>query len=403
MKIVITGASGNIGRALVPYLAAQNHTLLLVGRDPKLLATMFPRLQNCTYSDIIHAGVGFDVCIHLAVMNNNLSGDSELFRAANHDLLKTVFQDTKTAGCNHFINLTSIHALNETRNDPYSVSKRAADAWLDRQQGIKVTSIRLPAVFSESTTGNLSVIMKIPKFFQAPALLIIGALKPIVHINRVCYAIAAAITKKREKQLIISNPQDENMIFLLYKKFVDLAFVFSVIFLAWWILIIVFLAIKLTSTGPAIFAQPRIGKGGEIFTCYKFRTMKLGTKQAGTHELNAHAITPVGKFLRKSKIDELPQIINIIRGELSLVGPRPCLPMQIELIEERACRGVNDVLPGITGWSQINDIDMSDPVKLAQTDYVYLAQRSIPFELSIIFKTVFGAGRGDRIVPTPVD
>ncbi len=93
MKIIITGASGNIGRALVPYLAAQNHTLLLVGRDPELLNAKFPGLDNCVYSDVIQKSAGFDACIHLAIMNNNVVGDPELFRAANLDLLTTVFHD----------------------------------------------------------------------------------------------------------------------------------------------------------------------------------------------------------------------------------------------------------------------------------------------------------------------
>jgi lipopolysaccharide/colanic/teichoic acid biosynthesis glycosyltransferase len=100
--------------------------------------------------------------------------------------------------------------------------------------------------------------------------------------------------------------------------------------------------------------------------------------------------------LRKSKIDELPQVVNILRGELSLVGPRPCLPVQTQLIAERGRHGVLTVVPGITGWAQINDIDMSDPERLAKADGEYMARRNIPFELSIIIKTFIGAGQGDR-------
>ena len=177
----------------------------------------------------------------------------------------------------------------------------------------------------------------------------------------------------------------------------DVSFVIVIILFFWWAFIILWLAIRISSLGPAIFVQKRIGKNGLLFKCYKFRTMNIGTKNVGTHEVNKNSITSIGKFLRSSKLDELPQVLNIIRGELSLVGPRPGLPSQTELFEERNLHKVYEVLPGITGLSQINNIDMSTPNKLAESDKRYITMRSIPLEIKIVVLTFFGRGSGDKV------
>lgn len=155
--------------------------------------------------------------------------------------------------------------------------------------------------------------------------------------------------------------------------------------------------IRLTSPGRAIFAQERVGKGKKVFVCYKLRTMAENTKQAGTHEVSAASVTSVGKFLRKSKLDELPQLFNVLRGDMSFVGPRPCLPVQEELIEEREKRGVYEVLPGITGLGQVRGIDMSDPVRLAECDAEYVRTHSLIADFKLLWLTVMGAGREDRV------
>ena len=155
--------------------------------------------------------------------------------------------------------------------------------------------------------------------------------------------------------------------------------------------------IRLTSPGGAIFSQDRVGKGKKVFRCYKLRTMAENTKQAGTHEVSASAVTPVGRFLRKSKLDELPQLVNVLRGDMSFVGPRPCLPVQEELIAERDKRGVYEVLPGITGLGQVRGIDMSDPVKLAECDAEYVQNRSLVADFKLLWLTIMGAGREDRV------
>jgi len=125
--------------------------------------------------------------------------------------------------------------------------------------------------------------------------------------------------------------------------------------------------------------------------------MRPDTASVATHLADASAITPLGHFLRRTKLDELPQLWNVLKGEMSLVGPRPCLYNQTELIAERAVRGVFEVRPGITGLAQIQGIDMSIPKRLAETDAEMLREMNLSAYFKYIFLTLCGAGRGDRV------
>ena len=150
-------------------------------------------------------------------------------------------------------------------------------------------------------------------------------------------------------------------------------------------------------TKSPLFRQERVGRHQKPFILVKFRTMRPNTASVATHLADASAVTNLGYFLRRSKLDELPQLWNVLKGEMSLVGPRPCLFNQTELIQERAARGVFDARPGITGLAQINGIDMSTPRLLAETDARMLRELGLAAYFSYILKTVIGAGRGDRI------
>jgi O-antigen biosynthesis protein WbqP len=150
-------------------------------------------------------------------------------------------------------------------------------------------------------------------------------------------------------------------------------------------------------TGSPLFFQIRVGRQQGPFTLVKFRTMRLDAASVATHLADASAVTSFGRVLRRTKLDELPQLWNVLKGDMSLVGPRPCLPNQFELIEERKARGVFDVRPGITGLAQINGIDMSAPVLLAKTDAQMLRTLSVGTYLKYIMLTVLGKGAGDRV------
>ena len=153
------------------------------------------------------------------------------------------------------------------------------------------------------------------------------------------------------------------------------------------LMIIIPFLIKLETPGPVLFRQVRVGLKGKLFTCLKFRTMYVDTENRPSHEIATSSITKVGSVLRRTKLDEIPQLINVLVGHMALVGPRPCLPSQTELIEAREKGGAFNVLPGITGLAQINHIDMSEPERLARMDAFYAETRTIWGDIKIIFLT----------------
>ncbi|HAT42983.1 MAG TPA: lipid carrier--UDP-N-acetylgalactosaminyltransferase [Rheinheimera sp.] len=155
--------------------------------------------------------------------------------------------------------------------------------------------------------------------------------------------------------------------------------------------------IGLFDTGSPLFFQTRVGRQQKPFTLVKFRTMRKDTASVASHLANANAITPYGAFLRKTKLDELPQLWNVLLGDMSLVGPRPGLFNQPELLQWREKMGVFEVRPGITGLSQISEIDMSTPELLAKTDRQMIDSMTVARYFSYILQTVTGKGQGDRI------
>lgn len=155
--------------------------------------------------------------------------------------------------------------------------------------------------------------------------------------------------------------------------------------------------IGLFDTGSPLFFQQRVGKNKKSFTLIKFRTMSVETKSVASHLASTSSITKLGAFLRKTKLDELPQLWNVLTGDMSLVGPRPNLYNQEELITARSNKSVYDVRPGITGLAQIQNIDMSTPYKLATIDEVMIKTMSLKNYFLYIVKTITGSGSGDAV------
>lgn len=179
-------------------------------------------------------------------------------------------------------------------------------------------------------------------------------------------------------------------------RLLDLIFSFFGLLLFLPILLVVTI-VGYFDSGSPIFIQERVGRYKRPFKLIKFRTMSVNTQSVASHLANTSSITKIGAFLRKTKIDELPQLINVFKGEMSLVGPRPNLFNQEELIKERDELGVYDVLPGITGLAQIQNIDMSTPRLLAQIDKSMIDTLTLKRYFYYILKTVTGSGAGDAV------
>lgn len=167
------------------------------------------------------------------------------------------------------------------------------------------------------------------------------------------------------------------------------------------VFLVLIIAIKIDSKGPVLFKQKRVGIHKSYFNILKFRTMKIDTpKDMPTHMLSnpEQYITRVGKFLRKTSLDELPQIINILKGEMSIIGPRPALWNQYDLIEERDKYGANDVMPGLTGWAQINGRDELEIDVKAKLDGDYTNHISFGFDIKCFFGTILSVLKHEGVV-----
>ncbi len=399
MRIVITGASGFIGREVATRLLAAGAELLLVGRAPERLSAAFgDGVRVCGYDRLAERARGFDTLVHLAVRNNDQPGDIEAFRDANVTLLATVIEAARQAGVRRFVNITSLKSIGEGR-DPYTVSKREADALLATVSDMEVVNIRVAAVYGERFKGTLGILGRVPRPLQRTALNILACAKPVTRIDLVYKAIlnhaVAPATGPSRIEMLVTDGQHDNPVYRWIMRGVDLLFCIVILGVLWWFMLGVWIAVKVTSSGPGLFAQRRVGRHERVFTCYKFRSMKADTAQRGTHEISASDVTRIGAAIRRYKIDEFPQALNIALNQLSLVGPRPCLPSQETLVEERRVRGVFAVKGGITGWAQINGVDMSEPARLARLDAEYIARRTVLLDLRIILRTLLGAGRGD--------
>jgi O-antigen biosynthesis protein WbqP len=186
----------------------------------------------------------------------------------------------------------------------------------------------------------------------------------------------------------------------MLKRILDIflsIFVGSMVFVP---LLVTAISVKLTSQGPVLYWSNRVGRNNQIFKMPKFRSMRVGTPAVATHLLTNpdSYLTPIGSFLRKSSLDELPQLWNILKGDMSFVGPRPALFNQQDLIDLRTKAGVHTLVPGLTGWAQINGRDeLPIPEKVA-FDVEYLHRQSLVFDIYILFKTAMKVVRRDGIV-----
>lgn len=394
--IIITGATGNLGRQLVPLLEERGAAVTVAGRDLRKLQACFPNTNACMYHEISSKAGKADLLVHLAVLNNEVDASLNEFERVNVDLTMQIAGAARTAGVRRMVNVSSTHALDDSNYSHYAQSKRSAVERLKEYSDISITNLFLPAVVGTQLSGKLSALNRLPGPLRKQLLKMLVALKPTVRPTTIVDCLLDIVDSGRTDDRILSEGQEKNLYFRFVKRAADLSFSIGVLLFLWWLFIALGILIRLQSKGPAIFAQERVGRGGKTFICYKFRTMRLGTPNVGTHEAPQSAVTPLGHFLRSSKLDELPQVFNILLNHVSLIGPRPCLPSQTELIEARARRGVLEIKPGISGYAQINGIDMSEPERLAKWDENYIRLQSLLLDFKIMLATARGRGMGDR-------
>jgi len=175
---------------------------------------------------------------------------------------------------------------------------------------------------------------------------------------------------------------------LFFKRLIDITASIGVIIILSWILIIIALIIKLQDGGAVFFIQKRIGKNKKEFSILKFRSMPVNTANVSSDQSNLIKITPFGKFIRRTNMDELPQLFNILKGDMSLIGPRPSLPNQIELIELRSVNGSYNCRPGLTGLAQVNSYDYMSVKEKANFDGIYSKNISFISDLKIVLQTL---------------
>jgi O-antigen biosynthesis protein WbqP len=187
--------------------------------------------------------------------------------------------------------------------------------------------------------------------------------------------------------------------YCLMKRLFDLALgIFAAIPLLFPILFVALL-VRITSNGPAIYWSDRVGKENKTFKMPKFRTMQVGTPAVASHLLQNPQVylSPIGSFLRKSSLDELPQLWSIIKGDMSFVGPRPALYNQIDLIALRTEKGIHELVPGLTGWAQVNGRDELPIPQKVELDAQYLKRKSFLFDLKILWMTVLKVTAGKDV------
>lgn len=395
--VLVTGASGFVGQMLVPRLVHLGFDVIVIGRNKDRLRDLYPEILNLSYDELFRFEGEANLLIHLATANNSANINKDDFTTINVKLTMKLANYVHTSKVRHFINVTSVHALTYGTETPYAISKRRAINALTEISGLSYNNLFLPAVYGDRYSGNLSFLNKFTGRPKSILFEILAAFKPTVNIDKLVEALSQAAELEKLDDIILTDGQSHNKVYRGAKRAIDLSAAAFIIFFFWWLLVVLWLIVKIGSPGPAIFAQKRVGRFGSIYTCYKFRTMRIGTDNVGTHEVSPSSVTSVGRFLRKTKLDELPQVFNLLANNMSLVGPRPSLPMQKELISARSTLNVDTVKPGITGLAQINGIDMSTPHYLSCVDAEYVSLQSIALDVKIIISTAFGRGQGDKV------
>ncbi|MGI9597585.1 MAG: hybrid nucleoside-diphosphate sugar epimerase/sugar transferase [Acidimicrobiales bacterium] len=401
--VVITGASGVVGRSLLAELAAQGgYELRVLSRDPdQFRPGAAEGLKVGGYDDAEEILTGADSVIHLAARNNDQGGSAADFERDNCEMPCELAETAARLGVRRFVFVTTTKALAGKAADSYGLSKANAEHRLltfGRRSPLEVCFVRLGPVHGPGSKGKVKFLEDLPPSVRGVAARMLRSILPIVSVEVAAKGLVAMLEDRSGRvELCLSDPLDGWSPYWPFSFAVNGLFVLAVPTVLAIPLFGSAIAVALDSPGGVFFVQHRVGFKQRVFECRKFRTMRTGTPVMGTHEVAKNYVTGVGALLRKFKLDELPQAANVLRREMNVIGPRPCLETQTELIEERQRYGVFDVRPGVTGLGQVAGVDMSQPKKLAIFDHRYAAFRSIAWDITIAIKTVLGGGFGDPV------
>lgn len=383
----MTGASGFLGTQLVPSLLEAGHSVLIVSRNARRSMSLFPQCQVVAPDEWSSFGVGYDCVLHLAAMNSDARGDLAEYLEVNDKLAAKYAKEAKQASIPRFIYASSVHTLLPTKQSHYAVSKKKGEESVIRSFGPAVTVMYLGAVHGRSFPKKLSFLDRmappIGKFLFSLA----SILQPTTSVALITELIEDETAVGQVCRRILTDSKSQNIWYRVWQRLLNVAFlagaiIVSPLILGWWLTVVI------TDGRPGVFSQERVGKTSSRFICLKLRTMRKNTPSVGTHDLEDKYFLRGARFIRSINLDEFPQAINILQGHMNLIGPRPSLTSQLEIVKLREQAGVLELLPGLTGWAQVNAADMSSPRAVAKFDEEYLHLRSVSLDIEILLKTL---------------
>lgn len=386
MKIVVFGASGNVGSVITERLKEAGHTLLLISQGPTGILVTSSEIRFIATEDWESQAQGFDVFLFMPGIARRPKEDQTI--KDDMDVAIFLLEASNRAGIPRFVCQLSFRDLVRKPGEHSLDGFLSRRDWVNNYFSGHVDVVYTGILVHHTDPDKLWFFPRISKIFEDSISSVLSAFLPMTSVESIVEYFSHPDPLADGRRSILTDSKSENLTYRIWQAALNLTFVVSVALLSF-PLFLFWTAIVVQSGRPGFFLQDRIGRGGKSFKCAKLRTMKKGTESVGTHLVRDEAITEFGRFLRRFKLDELPQAVNIASGQMCLVGPRPSLPGQVEVIEARETSGVMGLKPGLTGWAQVKGIDMSEPGRIAELDAQYLRLQSVWLDLLILKRTLF--------------
>ena len=387
MKVVVRAISEVTGNLISSELARAGHTVLLISNESRWRESEFAGYTVETPEEWEKCAQDYDAFLLFAGPINCRSKVSRQRFPKDQSHIENYRNNARRLGIARFIIFSDFRNFlprPDSQRDGNSCSRRLVE---QANSGNDAERVYLGKIYSRRK--NIRLITATHRsnpfgLFRDPFL---SWLLPTTSVDQIINYLKLSVVDGSAQKQILTDPKSEQFGYRMWRVLLDSTFVTTVLLIAP-LMLVVWLAVILESGRPGLFLQERLGPAGSVFKCVKLRTMKNGTPSAATHEVPGGSVTKLGSIFRRLKLDEVPQAWNILRGEMSLVGPRPCLPSQKEVILARDKHGVLKHRPGLTGWAQANGVDMREPELLAQYDGEYVGFQSAWFDLVILAKTL---------------